>query len=191
MDRKSSKLTKDIKKLKDFLLDHKTTLSKSQESVFDTPFFQNSTDVHEADIFKSNRTYSEEGKKFINKLPIKFKCFWYIINNSDVEIQIKGLTIFKLVDIIKRSKNYNNMIDVGTYYMGMGHVAVLTMDKKSKTFFYRHDGGSNGYDREYHYNIYETFVPGIQCPEKLMTFMEALEVLVSDYELPMDVVYHP
>ena len=51
------------------------------------------------------------------------------------------------------SLNVIDVFDIGYKYEGMGHITMLSSDLKSHLLFYRPDGGSNGYDREYNLNM--------------------------------------
>lgn len=38
--------------------------------------------------------------------------------------------------------------DIGYHYMGMGHICTLVFDKRNGKYYFRHDGGSNGWEVE-------------------------------------------
>lgn len=69
-------------------------------------------------------------------------------------IKNENFTIFTMEQIINRMDytgkhyGYTKLIDVGIIYAGMGHVIILTWDRIKQKYFFRLDGGSNGWDRE-------------------------------------------
>ena len=108
--------------------------------------------------FESLNLLTQEQKEFLSFFPLTFRVLYNTVNPKN-EIVIKDIevskeypntplfTLLSLEEIIKRSKNYPNFIDVGLTHMGMGHVNIYSLDNESKKFFVRRDGGSNGYDR--------------------------------------------
>lgn len=84
----------------------------------------------------------------------------FFINNKafDNEIYINGYTFFSIKKILElsqyyKSNNINNIIDIGFIYKGMGWVSVMYYNTNFNKIFFRHDGGSNNYDRNYNYNL--------------------------------------
>lgn len=80
-----------------------------------------------------------------------------ILGDPTKEIYIGEWTILSLDKALKNYKEYskngqNNVFDIGYRYLSMGHIEVISCDLKSHLLFYRHDGGSNGYDRQINYN---------------------------------------
>jgi len=65
-----------------------------------------------------------------------------------------GDWIFMSLDKIITMKNAKekegqmNVVDFAVLYMGMGHCIIAAMDPRDDKIFYRHDGGSNGWERE-------------------------------------------
>jgi len=85
-----------------------------------------------------------------------------IIGNPDVELYITNKkreqwTIMSLTKALSIYTNYckensdNRVFDFAYKYMGMGHILVLSCDIQTHNLFYHGDGGSSGYDREYHH----------------------------------------
>ena len=48
-----------------------------------------------------------------------------------------------------KTKGQEHIFDIAYEYAGMGHIKMLSCDLKTHQLFYRYDGGSNGYEREY------------------------------------------
>ena len=82
----------------------------------------------------------------------EIKNFYREIGTTSQEIYINEWILLSIENIIKMSENYKkdniNTIDFAYKYLGLGHVKVAFYDKKFNRILYRHDGGSNGYDRE-------------------------------------------
>ena len=63
----------------------------------------------------------------------------------------------------------------------MGHIYVLSYDTKNHKFFIRHDGGSNGYDREYYFNHYKTLDTNIINQDLIYnTFTNVISLIISE-----------
>ena len=76
-----------------------------------------------------------------------------IIGDPDKEVYIGYWTIMSLNDVIDRFKNLKDpkqerVFDIALRYAGMGHVDILSCDLKTHKLFMRHDGGSNGWERQ-------------------------------------------
>ena len=82
----------------------------------------------------------------------EIKNFYREIGTTSQEIYINEWILLSIKNIIKISENYKkdniHTIDFAYKYLGLGHVKVAFYDKKFNRILYRHDGGSNGYDRE-------------------------------------------
>ena len=100
-------------------------------------------------------------KEEINQLtedcifPDALKNF-FVGRPHNCEIYINNWTIMSLKNMMERhkivSKDCIVALDIGFRYMGMGHIKMVFYDPINKCYFFRHEGGSNGYDREYNYN---------------------------------------
>ena len=71
------------------------------------------------------------------------------------------------------------MLDIAIQYAGMGHIEVLTMDKDTKEFFVRSDGGSNDFEREDYFEKYKTMKPTESGDYEMMTFTQALHMMIE------------
>ena len=97
-------------------------------------------------------------------LPILLQKIYLIIGDPRIEFYHGDWTILQLEDVKKRtdiyrSKNQNRAIDFAIKYEGMGHITVASYDSELDMIYFRHDGGSNGYDREYYHNFAIKYVP--------------------------------
>ena len=85
-------------------------------------------------------------------LPDDIKQFYRKIKSSSQEVYIKEWTLFSIDNILKIIGNYKTeniqVTDLGMIYGGMGHCKVVFYDPSIGKLYYRHDGGSNGWDRE-------------------------------------------
>ena len=81
------------------------------------------------------------------------------------------------VDEIKQ--NLKHAYDIGFTYIGMGHVCALVYDPRCNKYYFRHDGGSNDWDRTTDVEFFEyTFKPNDKkYAEYLLSFVEAVKHL--------------
>jgi hypothetical protein len=135
------------------------------------PFMSNSQDLS---IIKDNYINLKLSE---TELSDDIKNFYKIFGSSSQEIYINEWTLFSLDNIIYMHNNYIkdniNIYDLGIEYLGMGHVNVAFYDPVNKIINYRHDGGSNGYEREYNYqelkNYYKKNITGYTFTEFINT----------------------
>ena len=97
------------------------------------------------------------------------KILYQILGDQKREIYYGPWTIMSLNEALERykvicSKGQTNVFDIGYKYDGMGYIKVLSCDLTNHLLFYRPDGGSNDYDRQYNYN--ELIKNGSQPYEK-------------------------
>lgn len=152
-------------------------------NVIDNPFFI--SDATNGNLLDDNTTLKIDDafKDTFNKLDISLKILYSFIGDNK-EYLINNFNFFTLIEIQNRINNYNNFFDVALMYLGMGHVIVLSYHPKTKKYFLRHDGGSNGYEREAHHNFYKNYDPELESEEqlfnhtihKLITFKEFMNI---------------
>ena len=97
-------------------------------------------------------------------LPALLQKIYLIIGDPAVEFYHGEWNILQLNDVEKRrniylSKNQTRAIDFAIKSEGMGHITVASYDPELDKIYFRHDGGSSGYDREYYHNFATTYVP--------------------------------
>ena len=139
------------------------------------PFMSNSQD---SSIIKDdyiNLKLSE------TELSDDIKNFYKIFGSSSQEIYINEWTLFSLDNIICMHNNYFkdniNIYDLGIEYLGMGHVNVVFYDAVNKNINYRHDGGSNDYDREYYYQELKNYSNKKNNNVSTLTFTEFINTI--------------
>lgn len=124
---------------------------------------------------------AECGNFMTSELPYELQQLYFCVNDINTEIKIKDWTFLTLKKMMERSKLYENILDIATSYMDMGHIYVLSYDTKNHTFFIRHDGGSNGYDREYYFNHYKTLDTDIINQDMIYnTFTNVLSFIINE-----------
>ena len=102
------------------------------------------------------------------------KMLYQILGHQKREIYYGPWTIMSLNEALERykilcAKGQTNVFDIGYKYGGMGYIDVLSCDLSNHLLFYRLDGGSNDYDRQY--NLNELIKNGSQ-PYKKFYFSE-------------------
>jgi hypothetical protein len=85
------------------------------------------------------------------------KIIYQILGHQKREIYYGQWTIMSLNEALERykvicAKGQTNVFDIGYKYDGMGYINVLSCDLTNHLLFYRLDGGSNDYDRQFNYN---------------------------------------
>ena len=134
-------------------------------------------DVTQAPFFAKT---PEEGKEreelgykmtAVNKLlednpsiPHPLQCLYKVIGDPEREYYFGNWSFFSLNKLIERKKiceenNQNRMIDFALVYGGMGHVVVCSIDPQDAKIFYRHDGGSNGWERAERWEKARGYIP--------------------------------
>ena len=124
-------------------------------------------------------TISSDQLAFMNKIgfPIELKMIYNIIGSLETLVINNEFRFRSLNEIITHSDDYDNIMNIGDLYSGMGHYYVLTYDKKTNNFFYRMDGGGNGLEREVRYKFYKSFVPSTIYRIKKTQFMFSLQFM--------------
>ena len=136
---------KQIKKIISFLNQGKQSNNQYRSSI--EPLFRIDNKNH---TFKIENRILPEIPDAVNR---NIKLMYQIIGNSEKEIYVKEWIIMSLNETLKKYKYYceneqERIFDIAFRYMGMGHIEVLSCDLKTHLLFYRHDGGSSGWDRE-------------------------------------------
>lgn len=84
--------------------------------------------------------------------PLEVRLLFTHPQKSNQMIKYKHFTFYSLNQLLSNIKHYkllydhNRLIDLGQRYHGMGHYVVLSWDKIQKKFFFRLDGGPNGWE---------------------------------------------
>jgi len=82
------------------------------------------------------------------------QLMYKIIGDPKKEVYLGQWTIIPLKRALEqyefyKTKGQEHVFDIAYEYAGMGHIKMLSCDLKTHKLFYRYDGGSNGYEREY------------------------------------------
>ena len=153
--RKASDMDNFILKRKNHLqkilsvLEHSHISNKNYDSS-DKAFFSGNIES----AFKMDSKPIEGLPKSLNR---NILDIYKLLGDPEREIYIGGWTIMSVKNAIERYKelcklNRSDIFDIGYQYMGMGHIKMISCDLNNHLLFYRPDGGSNCYDREYNLN---------------------------------------
>tara|TARA_B100001057_G_scaffold44330_1_gene39595 strand:- start:2291 stop:2818 length:528 start_codon:yes stop_codon:yes gene_type:complete len=101
------------------------------------------------------------------------KLMYEVIGDPNKEVYLGGWTLMSLKGALEKyefykSRGQEHIFDFAHEYAGMGHINVVSCDLKTHQLFYRPDGGSNGYDREYNQQKTLTMDPS-QEPQHYFT----------------------
>ena len=123
---------------------------------------------------KKNKTRQNKYTFTIFHVDRNIKILYQILGHQKREIYYGPWTIMSLNEALERYKvicanGQSNVFDIGYKYDGMGYINVLSCDLTNHLLFYRLDGGSNDYDRQYNFN--ELIKNGAQ-PYKKFYFSE-------------------
>ena len=94
-----------------------------------------------------------------------FKYLYEIVGNPSVEVTLRQptendyaqewtlMSLKKSLDVYQEycKEGQKRVFDLAFMYMGMGHINVLSCDLETHNLFVHRDGGSNGWDRELHF----------------------------------------
>jgi hypothetical protein len=118
------------------------------------------------------------------------KRLYQIIGNTKCEYYFNNWILMNLDSLKERYDNLitnkqTRVIDFGFSYGGMGHCVVVSYDPITKKIFYRHDGGSNGYEREHHYNFIKDYTPEKSKLFPFSHWMDAVKNKIECWKLPL------
>jgi hypothetical protein len=145
------KKSKQINKILEVL--NNTTISSIDYVSTKEPFFWN---------INNRQAFQQFNNLFVNAqipegLNRNIKILYQILGDQKREIYYGPWTIMSLNEALERykvicAKGQSNVFDIGYKYSGMGYIDVLSCDLTNHLLFYRLDGGSNDYDRQYNCN---------------------------------------
>lgn len=129
----------------------------------------------------------------ISKLKMngELKKLYQIICNPTIECYINNWTILSLDKVLEKyigytKQNQTRAIDFAFIYSGMGHIVVCSYDHQTNKIYYKHDGGSNDYDRVIYFNEACKYEP---VSKDLYSFNHLLDQIkktnLNPFELPM------
>ena len=144
ISKKTAAINKILLQLKNASISHDDY--KSSEN----PFFRNDINA---------QPFQQSNKLFINtQLPEglnhNIKLLYELFGDQKKEIYYDTWTIMSVNEALDRynsliKQGQTNVFDIGYKYSGMGYIDVLSCDLSNHLLFYRVDGGSNAYDRQY------------------------------------------
>jgi hypothetical protein len=150
------------------------------QSLVDNPWFNNKTNYNIGEL-PTSAEQSALISSFCTKhnIPQELKYVYELVAHTGGEFSIG---IWQFLSIQKSDEMSNgklHMLDIAIQYAGMGHIEVLTMDKDTKEFFVRSDGGSNDFEREDYFEKYKTMKPTESGDYEMMTFTQALHMMIE------------
>ena len=97
-------------------------------------------------------------------MPHDLKIIFRILGQHNVECNFADWTIMSLQNINTRLNHVredgqHRVVDFAILYSGMGHCIVCAYDPTDGKIFYRHDGGSSGWDRDHYYQFIKQYIP--------------------------------
>lgn len=150
------------------------------------PFFQSNPEDSTFNVEEViRRNCSKEHFKAVNEVfqdinvPKHLIFLYYWLESVSREFNYANMTWMSIDSIRERIAAYKDggqdrIIDLAYQYAGMGWIDVLSLDRKSGKFFFRIDGGSNGYDRKFNWETACNIDPSKMTKDKLLTFDEAI-----------------
>ena len=164
----TAKKSKQISKILAVL--NNTTISSTDYISSKEPFFRNDSNTIAFQQY-NNLFVDAQIPEGLNR---NIKILYQILGHQKREIYYGPWTIMSLNEALERYKvicanGQSNVFDIGYKYDGIGYITVLSCDLTNHLLFYRLDGGSNDYDRQYNFN--ELIKNGAQ-PYKKFYFSE-------------------
>ena len=102
--------------------------------------------------------------------------------NPDIRFQLYNIEkVITNIEYSMKHYQHDKFVDIGESYMGMGHYCVLAWDRGTRKYFFRHDGGSNGFEREEKEKFFMTKLnlEDERYKDKVMTFDEVIKTLIN------------
>lgn len=120
---------------------------------------EDSVDVKDAQTSKASSVLDILDSSMIGDA---VKAIYRDITDPDHGFNIENWTFLSANEIKTRQNVYmDKFLDIATRYNGMGWVIVLAYIPETNNFFFRHDGGSSGWDREANFKrcVADTYIP--------------------------------
>ena len=163
-----------------------SSICEEGSSGLSNPFFQSNPEDSSFNVDEViSRNCSKEHFQAVNEvfqdinLPKHLLFLYYWLESGSREFNYANMIWMSLDSIRERIAAYKEggqkqIIDIAYQYAGMGWVNVLSMNVKTGKFFFRADGGSNGYDREDNWEKIRKLNPNQMSKEKLLSFDDAI-----------------
>ena len=120
-------------------------------------------DVGVAEALLSEWRFSEELRTMFREANYKHKVLSYESHACQW-----SLMPVDRIDEVQRSYRTcieygGRTIDFAAMYLGMGHCMVASWDPETQSVWYRHDGGSNGYEQMHNFEVAKRSSPDGKC----------------------------
>lgn len=126
-------------------------------------------------------------------VPESLRSFYSRIHESEKVVvgEFHFNTINEIVELYVDIDTTDNdeliqWLNIGHKYLGMGHMCIMVFDPRVQKFYFRHDGGANGWERESIYNYFEGLEFNPNNPKfrhNMFDFNDALQhIVTNDYE---------
>lgn len=97
-------------------------------------------------------------------LPAELTALHKVIGHPDRELYLNEWTVLSLNTLcgqaeLLRASGQDRVLDFAILPLGMGHITVAAIDPADSRVFFRHDGGSNGYEREACFELTKRYTP--------------------------------
>jgi len=156
------------------------------ESIINHATLQNFSDDGEEPEFMPQEKVDELEKEY--GFPLEIKLLLNHPQNSNQMTKYNNFTFYNMNQILSNIKHYKTLynherfLDIGQRYHGMGHWVVLSWDKIQKKFFFRLDGGADGWQRS---NREEFFFTNFNPEEekyqnRMLDWIKARDMIISD-----------
>lgn len=114
------------------------------------------------------------------KIPMSVRMVYHLLESAQKEFTYADYIWMSIADMEKRQKYYHSanqlkVCDLAYQYAGMGHLNVLAINSESGEFFFRGDGGSNGWDRDHNCQWITSLNPDSLPTDVLFDFDSAME----------------
>ena len=116
-------------------------------------------------------------------IPLEIKLILCYNTSLDSKISCNHFSFHSILDILNnieyiKGQGQTRYIDLGMSYHGIGHWVCLAWDKIENKFFFRLDGGSDGWQREENEKLYISFNPSDEkYKEKLFDIIKTIDIL--------------
>ena len=133
------------------------------------PFFQQAPQRFDDDDAHRGIDYNVTAvcrvlKERLPDLPAELTALHKVIGHPHRELYLNDWTVLSLNTLcgqaeLLRASGQDRVLDFAILPLGMGHLTVAAMDPEDSRVFFRHDGGSNGYERDDHFNLIKRYTP--------------------------------
>ena len=112
-------------------------------------------------------------------MPSELMYIYKVLGDPIVEFYFSFWTVFSLNKVIKRYNVMKNdgqekVVDFAILNAGFGHCIICAYDTEDNKIFYRHDGGSNAWERDAHYDFINSYTSEHIQNEKKLDFSHFL-----------------